>query len=161
LTKVVVAVEGWNAEAAIGFALAARKFASSVTLTSSREMVDGKDEIEVMTLGPGPCEEVMLTVDGKDEKQAFTTLLAKLLGVIAAPKDRLAAVTGPDTVVRKKSAKAPRRRVAEIAALDVEEVAPVRSHSKRMRRKRAHRKQERKSGRKPTTTRRKPRKRKK
>lgn len=134
MTRVAIAVEEWNAEAAIGFALAAREFASSVTLSSSRETVDGKDEIEVMTLGPEPGEEVLMAVDGRDEKDAFNALLARLLGVIAAPKDRLAAVTGPDTVVRKKSAKVPRRRVAEIAALDVEEVAPVRRYNKRMRR---------------------------
>ena len=195
MTRVAVAVEGWNAEVAIGFALAARKFASSVTLSSSRETVDGKDEIEVVTLGPEPGEEVLMAVDGKDEKEAFETLLARLLGVIAPPKDRLAAVTGPDTVGRKKTAKTPRRRVAEVAALDVEEVAPVRSYNKRMRtgqlrrarprhgrnrvcrklgrdhypvqldkpsatrrKKDVFRKQKPKTGRKPTTTRRKPRK---
>lgn len=124
LTKVAVAVDGWNAEAAIGFALAARKFASSVTLTSSRETVDGKDEIEVMTLGPERGEEILMAVDGSDEKEAFMELLASLLGVIEPQKDRTAAVNGPDTLDRKKTAKPPRRRLAEVAALDVEEVAP-------------------------------------
>jgi phosphotransferase system HPr (HPr) family protein len=160
LTKVTVAVEGWNAEAAVSFALVARKFASSVALTSSRETVDGKDEIEVLTLGPGPGEEVVMAVDGRDEKEAFDTLLAELLGVIEPQKDRTAAVNGPDTASRKKTATPRRRRIAEIAALDVEEVAPV-HYRKRMGGKRVHRKQEPKSGRKPTTTRRTPRKRKK
>lgn len=134
MTKVAVAVEGWNAEAAVGFALAARKFASSVTLRSSRETVDGKDEIEVMTLGPEPGEEVLMAVDGRDEKDAFDALLARLLGVIEPRKDGIAAVNGPVTAGRKKTATPRRRRVAEIAALDVEEVAPVmRSYGKRMR----------------------------
>jgi phosphotransferase system HPr (HPr) family protein len=197
LTKVAVAVEGWNAEAAVGFALAARKFASSVTLTSNRETVDGKDEIEVMTLGPERGEEVLLAVDGRDEKEAFDTLLAGLLGVIEPHKNRLTTVIGTEAARGRESTKPPRRRIAEIAALDVEEVAPARMYSKRMPtgqfrrvgprqkdehvrcynrdpcpppndrlstrrgKKRVNQKQSRKGKQKPTTTRRKPRKRKK
>lgn len=170
MTKVAVAVEGWNAEAAIGFALAARKFASSVTLTSSRETVDGKDEIELMTFGPEPGEEILMAVDGTDEKVAFDTLLAKLLSVTEPLKSGtggiLRGVPEGRPVTRLLTLGMTReeslRGLAEkIAALDVEEVAPGRAYSKRMPRKKAHRKQDRKSGRKSTTTRHRPRKRKK
>jgi phosphotransferase system HPr (HPr) family protein len=130
LTKVSVAVEGWNAEAAIGFALAARRFASAVALGTSRETVDGKDDVDVMTLGPAPGEEVLMAVDGEDEDEAFSALLAKLLGVIEPTKDRLAALTRPDSVRRARTKRSPHRRVADIvslgSALEVEEVAPVR-----------------------------------
>lgn len=85
MTRVAVAVEGWNAEAAIGFALAARRFASAVTLSAGAETVDGKDDIEVLTLGPEPGEEAVLTVKGDDEREAFTVLLARLLSVIERP----------------------------------------------------------------------------
>jgi len=156
MTRVAVAVEGWNAEAAIGFALAARRFTSAVTLSAGTETVNGKDEIEVMTLGPELGEEVLMSIDGKDEKEAFKALLAGLLGVIESPKSRLAAVIGPGTAGEVKASRPPRRRVAEIAALDVEEVAPVRPRRKKQGTPR--RKPRRKAGRKPTTTRRKPRK---
>ena len=176
MTRVAIAVEGWNAEAAVGFALAARKFASSVLLSSGRETVDGKDEIEVMTLGPEPGEEVLMAVDGRDEKDAFNALLARLLGVIETPKDTLAAVTGPGRVDQEKAAMPPRRYTAEVAALDVEEVAPVlprrrpatsawkprkTSAARRKKRGRADRKPEPKARKKPTKTKRHPRPRKK
>ncbi len=153
MTKVAIAAEGWNAEATVAFALAARMFVSSVTLTSGHEAVDGKDEIDVMTLGPERGEEILMTVDGRDEKVAFSVLLARLLSVIEAPSGKLEAVLGqtsaPQARVRlprmtlrfadgsaapenKKARRPPRRRVAEVAALDVEEVAPA-HYRKRMR----------------------------
>jgi phosphotransferase system HPr (HPr) family protein len=116
LTRVAVAAEGWNAEAAIGFALAARKFTSSVTLSTGSETVDGKDDVDVLSLGPEPGEEVMLTVAGADQKEAFDTLLAELLGVIEPPQDRLATLTKPDTRTRARTA-SQRRRRTEVVAL--------------------------------------------
>jgi phosphocarrier protein len=136
--RVAVEVEGWNAEAAIGFALAAKKFASSVTLSRGRDTADGRDEVEVLTLGPEPGDEVLLEVEGRDEKDAFKALLARLLWVIEKPKSKLDAVLGlrPDEQAAPESKRAVgpfRRRVAEVAALDVEEVAPVRPRRKKAR----------------------------
>jgi phosphotransferase system HPr-like phosphotransfer protein len=133
LIRVAVEVEGWNAEAAIGFALAARKFASAVTLSRGRDTADGKDEVDVLTLGPELGDEVLLEVEGRDEKDAFRTLLARLLWVIEKPKSSMDAVLGLMQESRQGERAAPesrravrpfRGRVAEVAALDmVEEVA--------------------------------------
>lgn len=131
MTRVAVAVKGWNAEAAIGLALAARRYASAVTLSTEGEKANGKDDVEVLTLGPEPGEEVVLAVDGPDEKEAFDALLAKLLSVIEPAKDRIETVLGLAAADKEKAAK-PRRRVAEVAALDVEEVAPAEPFRRRV-----------------------------
>lgn len=168
MIRVAVEVEGWNAKAAIGFALAAKKFASAVTLCRDRDTADGKDEVEVLTLGHELGDEVLLEVEGKDEQDAFRTLLARLLWVIEKPKSRLGAVLGPMPESRQDEQATPesgravrplRRRVAEVVALDVEEVAPVRPRRRKLGDPR--RKPRRTAGRKPTSTRRKPRKRRK
>ena len=132
MTRVAVAVEGWSAEAAIRFALAAREFASSVTLSGSRETVDGKDEIEVLTLGPEPGEEIVLTVKGDDEREAFTALLARLLSVIERPaQDRsltLELGASRRRGMLKERIPSPSRRLCdhEVVVLDtIEEVAPA------------------------------------
>jgi len=181
LTKVAVAVEGWNTEAAVGFALTARKFASSVLLTSSRETVDGKDEIEVMTLGPERGEEVLMAVDGIDEKEAFDTLLVRLLGAIESPRNRLAAVLETGPLDQEKPPRPPGRRITELPALGSKVVVPKSPRHSRQespcsgvslafgestavppaRKKRTHCKMEPNTGRKHVTTRRRPRKRKK
>ena len=155
MNRVVVAVEGWNAEAAIGFALAARRFASSVTLCTGSETANGKDDIEVLTLGPEPGDEIVLTVKGDDEKEAFSTLLARLLSAIERPQRVPAVVPGADASGRLRSRKeqtpvtSRRIRDREVVVLDtIEEVAPVRPH----------RKPRRRPGRKPVAGRRRPRK---
>ena len=135
MIRVAVEVEGWNAEAAIGFALVAKRFASAVTLSRGRDTADGKDDVDVLTLGPEPGEEVLLEVEGRDEQDAFKTLLARLLCVIETPKSKLGAVLGlrPESRQDKQAAPESRRavrpfrgRVAEVVALDaVEEVVSV------------------------------------
>ena len=138
MTRVAVAVEGWNAEAAIGFALAARRFASSVTLSAGAETVDGKDDIEVLTLGPEPGEEAVLTVKGDDEREAFTVLLARLLSVIERPAQDRSLTLEPGASRRrgmlKERTPSPSRRLCdrEVVVLDtIEEVAPARPRRKR------------------------------
>ncbi len=131
MTKVAIAVEGWNAEAALGFARAAARFRSTVTLSLGRETVNGKDDLEVMTLGPEPGDEVVMAVEGKDEKEAFATLLARLLSVVERPEDRLAAVLGPAATGRQAALRPPNRRLADVTTLGVEEVAPARPRRKR------------------------------
>ena len=155
MNRVAVAVEGWNAEAAIGFALAARRFASSVTLCTGSETADGKDDIEVLTLGPEPGEEIVLTVKGDDEKEAFSTLLARLLSAIERPERVPVVVPGPGASGRQRSRKeqtpvtSRRIRDREVVVLDtIEEVAPVRPL----------RKPRRRPGQKPVARRRRPRK---
>jgi len=138
MTRVAVAVEGWNAEAAIAFALVARRFASTVTVSTDGETADGKDDIEVLTLGPAPGEEAVLTVAGEDEKEAFAALLAKLLNVIERPEYTQRLVLGRDVAGRREDqtdrARQPSRRVCdrEVVVLDtVEEVAPARPRRKK------------------------------
>ncbi|MBM3331720.1 HPr family phosphocarrier protein [candidate division WOR-3 bacterium] len=138
MTRVAVAVEGWSAEAAIAFALAARRFASGVTLSTSGETANGKDDIEVMTLGPEPGEEVVLVVDGTDEKEAFDSLLAKLLSVIERSEHAHRIVLGQGMAGRRTSrtdhVQPTSRRVCEreVVVLDtIEEVAPARAHRKK------------------------------
>jgi len=128
MIKTAVAVEGWNAEAAFTFARAARKFRAAVTLTRADDTVDGKDDIEVMTLAPNPGEEVAIVVDGSDEKAAFDVLLAELLAVIEPSKDRLSALTKHESKSSMKTARPRRRREADVAALDGVEVEALRSH---------------------------------
>ena len=163
MTRVAVAVEGWNAEAAIGFALAARRFASAVTLSAGTETVDGKDDIEVLTLGPEPGEEIVLTVKGDDEKEAFSTLLARLLSAIERPAPDRSLTLEPGAsrrrgMLRERTPSTSRRLCdREVVVLDtIEEVAPVLPRRKEQGTPR--RKPGRKAGRKLTTTRRKPRK---
>jgi len=153
MTRVAVAVEGWNAEAAVGFALAARKFASSVLLTSSREAVDGKDEIDVVTLGPEPGEEVVMAVDGRDEKDAFAALLARLLSVIERPEHNLCAVLGQNKTgqgwSRTGRAPQPSGRVcdSEVFVLgSMEVIGPLRSRRKKSAKGSQTRKSARKAG---------------
>jgi|GEM_PF-3197346 len=131
LTRVAVAVEGWNAEAAIAFVLAARRFASAVTLCTGNVTADGKDKIEVLTLWPETGEEVMLAVDGADEKEAFDTLLAELLGVMEPLKDRTQAVIAPGAERRKDGNRVHRQRGAAAAAPDTGKMATVRSKKSR------------------------------
>ncbi len=138
MTSVAVAVEGWNAEAAIGFALAARRFASAVTLGAGAETVDGKDDIEVLTLGPEPGEEVVLTVEGDDEREAFTVLLARLLSVIERPEQGRSLTLEPGASSRRGMLKEPTastsRRLCghEVVVLDtIEEVAPARPRARK------------------------------
>ena len=139
MTRVAVAVEGWNAEAAIGFALAARRFASAVTLSAGTETVDGKDDIEVLTLGPEPGEETVLTVKGDDEREAFTVLLARLLSVIERPPQDRSLTLEPGASRRrgmlKERTPSTSRRLCdhEVVVLDtIEEVAPPRPRAKKL-----------------------------
>ena len=138
MTRVAVAVEGWNAEAAIGFALAARRFASAVTLSAGAETVDGKDDIEVLTLGPEPGEETVLTVKGDDEKEAFTVLLARLLSVIERPAQDRSLTLEPGAsrrrgVLKERTPSTSRRLCDhEVVVLDtIEEVAPAQPRRKK------------------------------
>lgn len=138
MIRVAVEVEGWNAEAAIGFALAARRFASSVTLSAGAETVDGKDDIEVLTLGPEPGEETVLTVKGEDEEEAFSVLLARLLSVIERPPQDRSLALEPKASGRrgmpKERTPATSRRLCdrEVVVLDtIEEVAPARPRRKK------------------------------
>ena len=138
MTRVAVAVEGWNAEAAIGFALAARRFASAVTLSAGTVTVDGKDDIEVLTLGPEPGEETVLTVKGDDEREAFTVLLARLLSVIERPAQDRSLTLEPGESRRRRMLEertpATSRRLCdhEVVVLGaIEEVAPARPRRKK------------------------------
>jgi len=138
MMRVAVAVEGWNAEAAIAFALVARRFASAVTLSTRGETANGKDDIEVLTLGPEPGKEAVLTVEGVDEKEAFAALLAKLLSVIERPEHVHRLVLGQVVAGRAEGradrVRQPSRRVSdrEVVVLDtIEEVAPARPRRKK------------------------------
>jgi RNA polymerase sigma factor (sigma-70 family) len=71
----------WDSQAAVGFALAAGRFASDVRLSSHGESVDGKDELKVVMLAPGPGSDILLEVNGADAKAAFTELLARLVAI--------------------------------------------------------------------------------
>lgn len=71
----------------MAFANLARGFASKVTLRTKDDEVNGKSEVGVLTLGPARGSEVVLEVEGADEKAAFVALQAKLSEVAAKSVD--------------------------------------------------------------------------
>ena len=82
MLRAAIEVSGWSPEAAVGFAVLARKFKSKVTLAAGKAVIDGKDTVEVLTLRPEKGAEVVLEIAGEDEQKAFDVLLAQLFEVI-------------------------------------------------------------------------------
>gem|GEM_PF-4036752 len=83
MIRTAVEVGAWNAEAIVGFTLLAQSYTSAVRLGVGSGSIDGKDDIEVLALKPDAGQEIILQVDGSDEKEAFSALLSSLLEVVA------------------------------------------------------------------------------
>jgi phosphocarrier protein len=79
--KIVIRNEvGLHARPAAVFVKTADRFKSTVTLEKDEIKVNGRSILSILTLAAETGSEVILTVDGTDERDAFEALKAILSG---------------------------------------------------------------------------------
>ena len=66
---------GFHARTASLFAKKASKFKSEIFIEFNRKKVNAKSTLSIMTLGVKSNDEIVLTTNGNDEKEAHNTLL--------------------------------------------------------------------------------------
>jgi len=82
MLRAALDIRGWSPEAAVAFAVRARRSRSKVTLSSGKTVIDAKELVDVLALRSVRGADVMLEVTGVDEQKAFGTLLAQLSSVV-------------------------------------------------------------------------------
>lgn len=77
-------VGGWNALSALAFARAARGFRSDISLSSAEETIDAKQNAQIATFRPKNGTDLILSISGPDEAEAFTLLAERLSELVTA-----------------------------------------------------------------------------